>query len=42
LDRLAADPSAYRPEADWLAAIQVLQDPERELGFGFLYKEQVY
>ncbi|TFE31604.1 peptidase U32 family protein [Cohnella luojiensis] len=26
----------------WLTAIRKLQNPDRELGFGFLYKEQVY
>lgn len=37
-----AGPDAYRFEPEWLTDIQKLQDPDRELGFGFLYKEQVY
>ncbi|MBW5444987.1 U32 family peptidase [Cohnella sp. CFH 77786] len=42
LDRMAADPAAYAMDPAWLEDIRLLQDPERELGFGFLYKEQVY
>ncbi len=42
LDRLAAEGPAYSPDPAWLEAIRRLQDPERELSFGFLYKEQVY
>lgn len=42
LDMYAADPHAYRFNPQWLTPIQKLQSPERELGFGFLYKEQVY
>jgi putative protease len=34
------DSAAFDPA--WLEAIRALQDPHRELGFGFLYKEQVY
>lgn len=42
LDRLAEDGASYREDPAWMAAIRSLQDPQRELGFGFLYKEQVY
>ncbi|WP_123039741.1 peptidase U32 family protein [Cohnella candidum] len=42
LDRWAADPAGYSEDPAWLDAIRELQDPERELGFGFMYKEQVY
>ncbi|WP_276356368.1 peptidase U32 family protein [Cohnella caldifontis] len=42
LARLAADGGDYAMDPDWLEAIRKLQDPERELSFGFLYKEQVY
>lgn len=36
------NPAAYTFDDQWLTAIQKQQDPARELGFGFLYKEQVY
>ena len=42
LTRLAEDGERYEEDPAWLAAIESLQDPQRELGFGFLYKEQVY
>jgi putative protease len=42
LDRLAQEGDAYTPDPEWMEAIRRLQDPERELSFGFLYKEQVY
>ncbi|TJY43511.1 U32 family peptidase [Cohnella pontilimi] len=42
MERFASDPGAYEADPEWLDAIRELQDPERELGFGFLYKEQVY
>jgi putative protease len=42
LDAWAANPEAYRFEERWLDDIRALQDPDRELSFGFLYKEQVY
>jgi putative protease len=42
MDRWSADPSAYVFDPLWLDEIRAQQDPERELGFGFLYKEQVY
>jgi putative protease len=37
-----ADPERFRVDPQWLEPIRALQDPERELSFGFLYKEQVY
>ncbi|MFC5532001.1 peptidase U32 family protein [Cohnella yongneupensis] len=42
LDAWQNDPGAYRFKDEWLNAIRKLQNPDRELGFGFLYKEQVY
>ncbi len=42
LDLWKQDPAAYKFNPRWLENIQKLQNPERELGFGFLYKEQVY
>ncbi|MEB3101990.1 peptidase U32 family protein [Ferviditalea candida] len=37
-----SDPGAYRLNPEWLEQIKRLQDPKRELTFGFYYKEQVY
>jgi putative protease len=42
LDSINSDPQSYKFNPQWLTPIQQLQNPERELGFGFLYKEQVY
>ncbi|MCD1258282.1 U32 family peptidase [Paenibacillus athensensis] len=42
IDAYAADPAGYAFDPEWLAAIERLQDPERELTYGFFYKEQVY
>lgn len=42
IDGYAADPAGYRFNAEALEAINRLQDPERELTYGFFYKEQVY
>ncbi|MNV49008.1 putative protease YhbU precursor [compost metagenome] len=42
IDLYVADPEAYSFQEDWMEAIRTLQDPERELSFGFFYKEQVY
>lgn len=42
LDAWQQDPGAYRFKEEWLTAIRKLQNPDRELGFGFMYKEQVY
>ncbi|MFR9707978.1 peptidase U32 family protein [Paenibacillus sp. MB22_1] len=36
------DPDGYELDENWLEAIREIQDPERELTFGFFYKEQVY
>ncbi len=36
------DPDGYELDENWLDAIREVQDPERELSFGFFYKEQVY
>lgn len=37
-----SDPAAYRMNPEWLERIKRVQDPKRELSFGFYYKEQVY
>ncbi|WP_106768444.1 peptidase U32 family protein [Paenibacillus faecalis] len=42
IDLYEADPKAYAFDEQWLEEIRALQDPERELSFGFFYKEQVY
>ncbi len=42
IDAYAADPEGYIFQQEWLDAIVKLQDPERELSYGFFYKEQVY
>ncbi|MFB9280143.1 peptidase U32 family protein [Cohnella cellulosilytica] len=42
LDRWREDPDGYIPDERALDDIRRLQSPDRELGFGFLYKEQVY
>ncbi|MEK4044222.1 peptidase U32 family protein [Paenibacillus sp. FSL H8-0048] len=42
MDVYAADPAEYAFEESWLEEVRALQDPERELSFGFFYKEQVY
>ncbi|MFP4978979.1 peptidase U32 family protein [Paenibacillus sp. CN-4] len=42
IDAYAADPDGYRFREEWLDEVRSLQDPERELSFGFFYKEQVY
>ncbi|MFC5405202.1 peptidase U32 family protein [Cohnella soli] len=42
LNAYANAPDSYRMDPRWLSAIQKMQSPDRELGFGFLYKEQVY
>lgn len=41
IDAYAADPAGYTFREEWLDEVRALQDPERELTFGF-YKEQVY
>ncbi|SDT32045.1 putative protease [Paenibacillaceae bacterium GAS479] len=42
IDAYTADPDGYRFNNEWLNAIRRVQDPERELSYGFFYKEQVY
>jgi putative protease len=43
IDAYMADPAGYVfNEEQWLEPIRALQHPERELSFGFYYKEQVY
>ncbi len=42
VDRYAADPDRYEMDPQWLTSIRQLQDPRRELTYGFYYKEQVY
>lgn len=42
IDTYAKDPSSYEFNPEWLEAIEALQPPNRELSFGFFYKEQVY
>jgi putative protease len=42
IDAIISDPSGDSFNPKWLENIQQLQDPERELSFGFFYKEQVY
>jgi U32 family peptidase len=42
IDAYYADPAGYAFRDEWLEPIQALQDPNRELSFGFFYKEQVY
>ena len=42
IDAWCTDPAGYRFNPEWLEAIRALQDPGRELTYGFLFKEQVY
>jgi U32 family peptidase len=42
IDTYTADSEAYAYDESWLDEVRRLQDPERELSFGFFYKEQVY
>ncbi|WP_322924151.1 peptidase U32 family protein [Paenibacillus campi] len=42
IDAYAADADAYEFDESWLEEVRERQDPERELSFGFFYKEQVY
>ncbi|MBP1995690.1 U32 family peptidase [Paenibacillus eucommiae] len=42
IDAFLADPQGYVFQQEWLEAIEHLQDPKRELSYGFFYKEQVY
>jgi len=42
LETWQRDPDVYELDEQALENIRELQSPDRELGFGFLYKEQVY
>ncbi|GBG08675.1 peptidase U32 [Paenibacillus agaridevorans] len=42
IDAYVADPEGYSFQEEWLDAILEAQDPNRELSYGFFYKEQVY
>ncbi|GCL71715.1 peptidase U32 [Paenibacillus naphthalenovorans] len=42
IDAYVADPERYEFNEEWLDAIRALQDPRRELSYGFFFKEQVY
>lgn len=42
IDIYDQDPEAYEFQEEWMDAIREIQDPERELSFGFFYKDQVY
>lgn len=42
IDAYTVDPLNYEFDESWLAEVREMQDPERELSFGFFYKEQVY
>lgn len=42
IDAYLANPTSFAVQAEWLERIQAVQDPERELSFGFFYKEQTY
>ncbi|WP_410772560.1 peptidase U32 family protein [Fontibacillus sp. BL9] len=42
IDAYDQDPENYEFDEAWIESIRAIQDPERELSFGFFYKEQVY
>ena len=42
IDAYYADPENYVFDEAWMEPIRALQPAHRELGFGFLFKEQVY
>ncbi|CAH8769476.1 peptidase U32 family protein [Paenibacillus dendritiformis] len=42
IDSYLRDPEQYRFQEEWMDRIRAVQDPERELSFGFFYKDQVY
>lgn len=42
IDAYMADPEGYVFREKWLGPIREAQDPDRELSYGFFYKEQVY
>ncbi|MHA0855636.1 peptidase U32 family protein [Paenibacillus sp. CMAA1364] len=42
IDDYMTDPHSYTYQEEYIENIRKIQDPERELTFGFFYKEQVY
>ncbi|WP_019639887.1 peptidase U32 family protein [Paenibacillus fonticola] len=42
IDSYFNDPGEYEFDESWQDEIREVQDPDRELSFGFFYKEQVY
>ncbi|MNJ56804.1 Peptidase family U32 [compost metagenome] len=42
IDSYFSNPDEYEFNDAWQDEIREVQDPERELSFGFFYKEQVY
>ncbi|WP_055105169.1 peptidase U32 family protein [Paenibacillus ihumii] len=42
IDSYFSNPDGYEFNEEWLDEIRAVQDPDRELSFGFFYKEQVY
>jgi putative protease len=42
IDAYCADPAGFTFDQAWLDRIQALQPADRELSYGFFYKEQVY
>ncbi|OBZ12488.1 peptidase U32 family protein [Bacillus sp. FJAT-26390] len=42
IDAYMANPADYSFQEEWLDAIKEVQNPNRELSYGFFYKEQVY
>ncbi|MDQ1235310.1 putative protease [Paenibacillus sp. SORGH_AS306] len=42
IDQYVQDPEQYEFDESWMDEIRRMQDPERELSFGFFYKEQVF
>ncbi|MHA6485077.1 peptidase U32 family protein [Paenibacillus sp. strain BS8-2] len=42
IDAYMTDPSGYEFQEEWLDEIKDMQDSNRELSYGFFYKEQVY
>ncbi|WP_010270649.1 peptidase U32 family protein [Paenibacillus senegalensis] len=42
IDAYSDNPSDYECREEWLEALQEIQPKDRELSFGFMFKEQVY
>ncbi|UJF31941.1 peptidase U32 family protein [Paenibacillus hexagrammi] len=42
IDRYTESPDTFEFQDEWLDEIRRLQNPDRELSYGFFYKEQVY